>query len=285
MRTWPYRLTVRTTGFQSVNQGSIPCRVTNMTEVIILAAGKGTRMKDVLPKALVKVNDRPMILYSIEAVQKTGLGLPIIVVSDNECQIREVIGNHNRYVRQEQQLGTGHAVKTALTALKKETNKIIVLYCDHPLVTTKTLNSLIRAHEKEKSVLTMAVAQVEDFNEWRNSLYSFGRIIRNKKGDILAVVEKKDATQEQLLLTEVNPAYFCFDRKWLEEAINKITNYNSQKEYYLTDLVNQAVKENKKITDVVISAEEALGANTKEEILLIKKLLSLPTTPAYPRTL
>lgn len=244
-----------------------------MIEVIILAAGKGTRMKDVLPKALVRVKDRPMISYSIETVQKTGLGSPIIVVGENESQIREVMGDHHRYVRQEQQLGTGHAVKTALTALNPETKKIIVLYCDHPLVTVNTLNALLSIHEKEKSPLTMAVAQAGDFKEWRNALHSFGRIIRNEKGEIAGIVEKKDSTPEQLLITEVNPAYFCFDRAWLEEALNKITNDNAQKEYYLTDLVKHAVKENKKIGHVLISPEEALGANTKEEIAIVESLL------------
>jgi len=248
-----------------------------MIEAIILAAGKGTRMKDVLPKALIKVKDRPMISYGIDTVVRAGFEKPIIVVSDNESIIREAIGEQ-RYVRQEQQLGTGHAVKTALSALKPETKQVIVLYCDHPLVTAETLNNLFATHNERGSVLTMAVAQANDFNDWRNALHSFGRIIRNEKGEIAGIVEKKDSTPEQLLITEVNPAYFCFDRAWLEEAINKITDDNVQKEYYLTDLVKQAFKENKKIADVVITAEEALGANTKEEIATLEALV-------YPKTL
>ena len=244
-----------------------------MTEVIILAAGKGTRMKDVLPKALVQVNNRPMISYGIETVKKAGLGLPIIVVGENEPLIREVLGNDHRYHRQEQQLGTGHAVKSALATLQPETEHIIVLYCDHPLITPETLNTLLASHIKNNSVLTMAVAQANDFNEWRNALHSFGRIIRNEKGEIAAIVEKKDANPEQLAVTEVNPAYFCFNRAWLEQAVTHITDDNVQKEYYLTDLVKQAFKENKKIADIVISPEEALGANTKEEILVIEGLL------------
>ncbi len=249
-----------------------------MIEVIILAAGKGTRMKDTLPKALVKVKERPMISYGMETVQKAGLGKPIIVVGENEPLLREALGDDHRYVRQEQQLGTGHAVKSALGALKPDTKDIIVLYCDHPLVTERTLNTLLTVHRNKNSALTMAVAKVSDFNEWRNALHSFGRIIRNEKGEIAAIIEKKDATPEQLSVTEVNPAYFCFSRAWLEKAINEINNENVQKEYYLTDLVKQAFKENKQIADVVISAEEALGANTKEEITTIEALV-------YPKTL
>lgn len=244
-----------------------------MIEVIILAAGKGTRMKDMLPKALIQVNKKPMISYGIETVQKAGLGLPIIVVGENESHIREVLGSDHRYIRQEEQLGTGHAVKTALSALKPETEHIIVLYCDHPLITPETLNNLFSTHTEKGSVLTMAVAEAHDFNEWRNALHSFGRIIRNEKGEIAGIVEKKDSTPEQLLITEVNPAYFCFDRTWLEQAINQITNENVQKEYYLTDLVKRAFKENKKIEHVMITAEEALGANTKEEITVIENLM------------
>lgn len=244
-----------------------------MTEVIILAAGKGTRMKDVLPKALIKVKDKPMVLYSIETVRKAGFGEPIVVVGENEQILRMTLGDAYRYARQTQSLGTGHAVKSALSSLHPETKQVIVLYCDHPLVTAKTLNNLFSTHIEKGSVLTMAVAKANDFNDWRNALHSFGRIIRNEKGEIVGIVEKKDATPEQLLITEVNPAYFCFDRAWLEEALNKITDDNAQKEYYLTDLVKHAFNENKKIADVVISAEEALGANTKEEISIIEDLL------------
>lgn len=241
-----------------------------MTDLIVLAAGQGKRMGGNLPKGLVQVKGRPMVSYVLDAIKQAGLQTPVVVVGHGADMVREALGSEYRYAEQTERLGTGHAVKTGLSAVKDDATAVMVMYCDQPLISAATIKAINDRHIAEQPTITMATVQVGDFNEWRDTFTGFGRIIRDANGNIIRSVEKKDATPEELAITEVNPCYFCFDKNWLAEALNKISNENAQKEYYLTDLIALAISENKKISHVSIPVHEALGANTPEQLAILE---------------
>jgi len=149
----------------------------------------------------------------------------------------------------------------------------MVLYGDHPLVSEKTINSLADAHKESGAVLTMATALVEDFSDWRTAFYDYGRIIRNGGGKIDRIIEKKDATEEERQVKEVNPSYFCFKASWLWKNLERITDDNAQKEYYLTALPHFAKENGEPIMTVAIEPREALGANTPEQFKFLEQVL------------
>lgn len=244
-----------------------------MIDIVVLAAGQGKRMGGPIPKALVPVKGRPMVSYVLKALEEAQLNEPVVVVGYSADSVRKALGDSFRYAEQTEQLGTGHAVRTGLSAVNEDAQAVIVVYCDQPLISSETLRALAATHKDTKPAITMATVKVDDFNEWRAPFYDFGRIVRNAQGSIEKSVERKDATPEQLAITELNPCYFCFDKQWLTESLPKLSNTNSQKEYYLTDLVAFAIKEGKTIAHVTIPAHEALGANTPEQLMVVEKFL------------
>ena len=258
------------------------------TRVVILAAGKSKRMGADIPKVLLPIGERPMISHLLETVQKIGIDpRPVIVVGSGAESVKSVLANGYEYVVQDQQLGTGHAVLCAEKALRGKADAIVVLYGDNPFIQPETLRKLISLHEKSQSVggvlrgdaghdrpvLTMATTTVDNFEDWRKPLYDFGRIVRNSNGEIQAIVEKKDATPEELAIRELNPSFFCFKAEWLWEALKKIDNANAQKEYYLTDLVRIAIDQGKRVLTVDANPLETIGVNTPEHLELARKLV------------
>lgn len=242
------------------------------TQIIILAAGHGKRMQSELPKALTPLLGKPFIKYVLEATQSSGVcNDPIIVIGQKGDQVKSTLGEVYKYAIQEEQLGTGHAVMIA-EDLAKGKDTILVLYADHPLVSSNTIKNLVDTHQKENATLTMATATVKDFLDWREAFTSFGRFVRDNDGKITKIVEAKDASEEEKNIKEVNPAYMCFDALWMWEHLHLLKNENAQGEYYLTDLVGMAFDENKRIASISIDPKEALGVNTKEQLELIKNL-------------
>jgi len=242
------------------------------TQIIILAAGHGKRMQSELPKALTPLRGKPFVKHVLDAVASSKVcDNPIIVIGQKGDQVRDVLGSSYSYAVQSEQLGTGHAVMIA-EDIAKDSDTIVVLYADHPLVSAETIKNLIDTHKQKKAVLTMATAIVPDFLDWRKAFLSFGKFVRDEKGEIKKIVEVKDATEEELEIKEVNPAYMCFDAKWMWEHLHMLKNENAQNEYYLTDLVGMAFSENQNITSISIDPREALGVNTKEQLKLIEQL-------------
>lgn len=242
------------------------------TQIIILAAGHGKRMQSELPKALTPLSGKPFIQYVLDAISQSGVcNDPIIVIGQKGDQVRSTLGEGYKYAIQEEQLGTGHAVMIS-EHMAEGKDTVLVLYADHPLVSSGTIKNLVNIHKKENAVLSMATAKVEDFNDWRQAFLSFGRFVRDDNGKITKIVEAKDATDEEKDIKEVNPAYMCFDAKWMWEHLHMLKNENAQGEYYLTDLVGMAFDENKNIASISIDPKEALGVNTKEQLELIQNL-------------
>lgn len=243
-----------------------------MNQVVILAAGHGTRMKSKTPKVLQEVNGQPILRLLIKSVISSGISnKPLVVVAPDGIVIRECLGDLCRYAVQQEQLGTGHALASVREELADH-NRILVLYGDHPFLKPETIKGLDNLHRRSRAVLSMMTVRVADFEDWRRVFYDFGRILRDEQDNIVKIKEKKDASMEELKIKEVNPSLFCFDGKWLWNNIEKITNQNNQGEYYLTDLVGMAMEQGQKIASLEIDSRESLGINTPEHLQIAKSL-------------
>ena len=241
------------------------------TRVIVLAAGKGTRMQSDIPKVLVPLDGRPMIQYLLDAIRVSGADQrPVLVVGHHADVLRSTLGNSYDYVYQKEQLGTGHAVQCAESLLAGTTDNIIVLYGDHPFVGADTIAKLKTLHEREGCALSMMTSIVEDFNEWRVPFGDFGRIVRDAQGRIVSIVEAKDATSAERNIREVNPAFFAFKAPWLWENLKKLKSDNAKGEYYLTDLVHIAITGGECLASMPIDPTESIGVNTPEHLTLVK---------------
>ncbi|MFA4942406.1 MAG: NTP transferase domain-containing protein [Patescibacteria group bacterium] len=247
-----------------------------MNQVIILAAGKGTRMGSDLPKVLIPIKGKPIIQYLIESVLISGSSpKPIIVVSpDNQKIIRDALKEYDLdYVVQEEQLGTGHAVSCAKKLLQNsEIEKTLILYGDHPFIKPTTIQRIVGIHNYP---VTMVTTQVDNFEGWYQNFIHWGRIIR-VNDQIKEIIEFRDASPEQQAIKEINPALFCFDNTWLWKNIELLETNNQQREYYLTDLIKIATSQEIEINSLKIDPEEAIGINNLEELTIAEKLLNKP---------
>ncbi len=245
-----------------------------MNQVVILAAGKGKRMGSGLPKVLREVGGKAMIQRVVESVLESGVTKrPVVIIGYGTEIIKKYLGTICSYVLQAEQLGTAHAVSCAESYLTGVDN-IVVVNGDTPFLRPEILKNLVDAHEKKQAVLTMVTLRLPDFGEWRGTFNDFGRIVRNEAGEVVAIVEKKDATEEQLKISEVNPSFFCFKSDWLWENLAKINCDNAQGEFYLTDLVHLAIFENQKVETLVTDdPTEAVGVNTPEQLNLAQSLM------------
>lgn len=242
------------------------------TEIILLAAGKGTRMNTDIPKVLVQLGNKTMIQHVLQTIEDAGYNNPITVVGYKSHEVREVCGDECTYVLQQEQQGTGHAVLVAREALQAQTTNCIVVYGDQPFVTPQTLQKLVQPLEKGRK-LVLATSVISDEILFEKQFSRFGRIIRDERGAIVKIVEAKDATEDELAVREVNVGFMAFNRKWAFEHLAHLKNDNAQGEYYLTDLVKVAFKEGLEVASVQISEKEALGANTQEQLMLMHEYL------------
>lgn len=241
--------------------------------VVILAAGKGKRMGGDVPKVLRLVGDKPIIRHLVDSVLASGVSeKPVVVVCDENTLIQDVLGDNCDYAVQAEQLGTGHAVACAKPLLEGKAKRVLVFYGDMPFVSKETILKLKKMESKDDGVLILFTTKVDDFADWRKSFFDFGRIIRDENKEIIAIREKKDCRPEDLEIKEINPGFYCFDAAWLWPHLEKLDNQNSQGEYYLTDLVKQAMAEGHKIHSIKIDPRECIGINTSEELVLANQL-------------
>lgn len=243
-----------------------------MNKIIILAAGKGTRMKSDLPKTLFPINGRPMIKYLLDSVFSSQIdSSPIVVISpSNKEIIKENIDEYPvNFAIQPEPLGTGHAVLSAKDLIPDDAINVLVLYGDQPFISEKSITKILENHESEVSMMTV---KLSDFEEWRKNFFHWGRIIR-ENNEIKEIIEFKDADDVIKEIKEVNPAVFCFNKNWLIKNIENLKNNNNQKEYYLTDLIKMAFEQNIKIKPLFIDAKEAIGINSPEELDIARSLI------------
>lgn len=253
----------------------------NKIKVIVLAAGYGKRMQSELPKLLIPLDGKPLISHVLGTIALSGIDeKPVVVVGQQRELVMKTLGDNYEYVVQEEQKGTGHAVMVTEKILKNNADHIVVLYGDHPFISAETIKNLVGKHLSSNGTITMAVVNLPDFDDWRSVFYTnFGRVIRNKDGEILKITEFKDTVNdEEKEIKEVNPSYFCFEAKWLWREIKNLNTNNAQKEYYLTDLVKLAMQEKINIESINIDPREALGVNSKEELKMLEKITSRETS-------
>lgn len=236
--------------------------------VIVLAAGKGVRMKSDLPKVFHEILGEPMLTYVLEKVKKLKPQQTYLVVGHKRDLIMDYYKDWNiKFVIQEEQLGTGHAVMQVKPYLEDFSGTVLILAGDVPLLSEPTLRKLIDFHLKHKAAATDLTAELEDPG-------NYGRIVRNEQGEIIKIVEKKDASPDELKIKEINTGTFCFDKEALFEALAEVRPENVQKEYYLTDTLE--ILKRKGFPVYAFRAEdfsETLGVNTKEELISVEKIL------------
>jgi bifunctional UDP-N-acetylglucosamine pyrophosphorylase/glucosamine-1-phosphate N-acetyltransferase len=223
---------------------------------IILAAGQGTRMKSDLPKVLHPICGVPMIAHSLAAAKAASSETPVVIIGYGAEAVREFLGKKARCVIQDQQLGTGHAVRQAESTLRGKTDLVLVTYADMPLLRPETLKRLVETQKANQGPLTILTVNAADPR-------GFGRVIRNVEGSVQSIVEEASATEAQLSIHELNGGAYCFSAKWLWEALNKI-KVSKKGEYYLTDTVSLAVQAGQTVQAVVSDDHvETVGINTR----------------------
>ncbi len=223
---------------------------------VLLAAGQGTRMKSNLPKVLHQVVGRPMAFYGLEAARHASTETPVLVVGYKAEVVEAALGEASRYVLQEKQLGTGHAVMQAEALLRGKTNYVIVTYADMPLLRTETLQQLVAAQKENPGPATILTVIADDPR-------GFGRIVRRADGTVEAIVEEAAATPEQLKINELNVGAYCFSADWLWQALQRIP-LSKKGEYYLTDTIEVAVQAGLPVQTIVLDdIIETIGINTR----------------------
>lgn len=240
----------------------------NDLAAIVLAAGKGVRMKSDLPKVFHELLGEPMLSYVIRTVQKLDPQKILIVVGHQRRLIMDYYKDWPvEFVVQAEQLGTGHAVLQAEPKLREFSGQVLVLAGDVPLISEQTMRQLLEFHIKNKAAATDLTAVLPDAG-------SYGRIIRGSGDQIIRIVEKKDAAPAELAIKEINTGTFCFDKTALFAALKEVKAENAQKEYYLTDTIH--ILKHKGLPVFAFPAAnpaETLGINTKEELVAIEKIL------------
>ena len=243
-----------------------------MLKSIILAAGKGTRMKSDKPKVLHEIFNKSLLGYVIEAVNDTGLADENIVIVGHQAEkVEEYIESNyinTKTVLQSPQLGTGHAVSMALPLLDNFDGEVIILCGDTPLITSQTIKEFVEYHRNENSDLTVMSAIFDNPT-------NYGRIIRNSDDSLNSIVEEKDATAEQKKVKEVNAGIYCLNWSKIKLAFKDLKTNNAQGEYYLTDIVKWAGVNNfKTLAYTLKNNEEIYGINSKANLAEAAKLLN-----------
>jgi bifunctional UDP-N-acetylglucosamine pyrophosphorylase / glucosamine-1-phosphate N-acetyltransferase len=227
------------------------------TYAIVLAAGQGTRMKSDLYKVLHPVCGKPMVAHVIDNIKKLEAKRIVTIVGHGAEQVEQTLGAKSEYVLQEEQLGTAHAVGQAESALGNLEGTTIVVCGDTPLIRSETMEALIAHHNESGAKATILTAHADDPT-------GYGRIVRGEDGQVLRNVEHKDATDEELVVTEINTGTYCFDNKSLFETLKKVTNDNAQGEYYLPDVIGILQAEGARVSaHVTNDFSETLGVNDR----------------------
>jgi bifunctional UDP-N-acetylglucosamine pyrophosphorylase/glucosamine-1-phosphate N-acetyltransferase len=238
-----------------------------MLNIVILAAGQGKRMQSNLPKVLHPIAGRPMLTHVLDSARALGAQCIAIVVGHGAEQVKQAyaVQPDLQFALQQPQLGTGHAVLQAVPLLQEsDTNDVtVILYGDVPLVQPDTLRALLMARANGVAILTEILPDAT----------GYGRIVRDSKGNVTAIVEHKDATPEQRSIQEVNTGIMAVPTRHLKSWLAKLTNNNAQGEYYLTDIIGMAVAEGVPVNVAHPTASfETLGVNSRLQQAELERL-------------
>ncbi len=234
---------------------------------VILAAGKGTRMKSQLPKVLHRVGGKAMVQHVLDAAKGAGAVRNVVVIGFGAESVATSLGNQAEFVVQAEQLGTGHAVMQAKELLADFDGTVMVLCGDTPLLRAELLTKLYTEHRQAQAVATVLTANMPDPT-------GYGRVIRNSNGQVIKIVEHKDATPEERLVTEVNTGIYCFERSALFAALAGLNCNNVQGEYYLTDVMSILASQNAKVwATAAEDFQETFGINSRAQLAEAEKIL------------
>ncbi|MCK8826751.1 bifunctional UDP-N-acetylglucosamine diphosphorylase/glucosamine-1-phosphate N-acetyltransferase GlmU [Natroniella acetigena] len=234
---------------------------------ITLAAGKGTRMKSSLPKVLHQVAGNSMVQHVVDTASRLEPLHNLVIVGYKAEQVKAETGGEIQFVKQEQQLGTGHAVMQAKDDLADFAGVVLVLYGDTPLLTSETLQQLIKKHKTEEAAATILTTKVDDPT-------GYGRIIRDQSDYVTKIVEEKDATVEEAKINEINTGICCFESELLWDALAKLDTDNAQGEYYLTDVPEILVAQGYSVGALSISdTQQTIGVNTRKHLAEAEQIL------------
>ena len=224
---------------------------------VLLAAGQGTRMKSSLPKVLHPLCGKPMLWHVLEALKSAATEKPVVVIGHGADEVKKYLGDSADCVLQEPQLGTGHAAMQAEALLKGKTDYVIVTYADMPLLRGETFQRLVETQRLNPGPFSLLTVTADDPR-------GFGRIVRKADGTVAAIVEEYVATPEQQQIKELNVGAYCFKADWFWDALQRIEKNPKKGEYYLTDIVEIAVKDNLPVQAVLHDDfMETIGINTR----------------------
>ncbi len=231
--------------------------------VVAMAAGMGTRMKSKLPKVLHPILGKPLLSYALDVVKPLDSVQTAVIVGHEADQVRTQIEDESpdssqsiSFIVQSPQLGTGHAVQQAQSLLQDKADAVLVIYGDMPLITTRTLQKLFESYKSNQPMFVLLTVEADDPR-------GFGRIVRDDQGYVTAIVEEVDCTPEQKAIRELNVGTYVFKADWLWANLDKIP-LSAKGEYYLTDLVDVAVKQGLPVrAEVLEDAVEAIGINNR----------------------
>ncbi|MEK8130817.1 bifunctional UDP-N-acetylglucosamine diphosphorylase/glucosamine-1-phosphate N-acetyltransferase GlmU [Paenibacillus filicis] len=234
---------------------------------IVLAAGKGTRMKSKQYKVLHTVCGKPMVQHVLDSLKGIVGGQIVVIVGHGAEQVKEQLGSSVQYALQEKQLGTAHAVLMSQDLLQHQTGATIIVSGDTPLIRSETLEQLMEQHEKSQAAAVVLTAVLDDPT-------GYGRIIRTPDGFVERIVEHKDATETERAVSEVSTGIFCFDNQALFQALRQVKNDNAQGEYYLPDVIEIMRKAGRSISAFPTPAvEDGMGVNDRVQLAAVEKLL------------
>lgn len=226
---------------------------------IILAAGQGVRMKSSLPKVLHAVAGRPMILHALEAASRATSEKPVVVLGNGASQVQQVLADSAMTVLQEQQLGTGHAVRQAEKLLTGKTDLLLVTYADMPLLRAETLKKLVQTQKSNSGPISMLTVVSGETR-------GFGRVLRKADGSVRAIVEEAVASPQERAITELNVGAYCFRADWLWQTLAGL-KVSPKGEYYLTDTVQAATSAGLRVAALVLDdLVETIGVNNRQQL-------------------
>jgi bifunctional UDP-N-acetylglucosamine pyrophosphorylase/glucosamine-1-phosphate N-acetyltransferase len=230
--------------------------------VVILAAGKGTRMKSARPKVLHPLAGRPIVDHVLRTSGELHPDRTVLVIGHGADEVRQVLSGWAdlQFVVQSPQLGTGHALLQAEPILQGQNGTVLLLYADVPLLTSATLQRLLETHRAARAVATVLTAEMED-------PYGYGRIVRDDAGRIERIVEERDASGSERAIREINSGIYALELKGLFASLHRLATDNAQGEYYLTDLVSQYRQEGKRVETLCLSSvDELRGINSRVDL-------------------
>jgi bifunctional UDP-N-acetylglucosamine pyrophosphorylase/glucosamine-1-phosphate N-acetyltransferase len=236
------------------------------TSVVLLAAGKGTRMRSKAPKVLHSLAGKPLIWHALSRVIEFSGDPPVVVVGEGAEAVKEVVGDAAQFAIQHEQLGTGHAALQAKDLLKGKSDFVMVVNADLPMITKETLQRLFDIQKDNPGPLTLLTVMSENPR-------GFGRILRDEEGHVMAIVEEVDCTPEQLAIKELNVGVYCFQAGWLWEHLEKLP-LSSNKEYFLTDTIGLASRAGQPVkAHILEDPVEAMGINTRVHLAEAEAIL------------